>query len=344
VKKIKPGIIVTLVLAAVVIIIGVSIGRTILENRQPPAPAAPRGAGAQGQTGGAPPAQAGAQGPAQAGGGAQGQRQQAGAGTRAATAVRVTPVVRDTIENSIMVNGDVLAVNQVDIFPTVAGRVTETHFQIGDAVSQGTVVATVDPSRPGQVFSESPVIATISGTVVSAPVRRGDTVSTQTAVYVVGDLTNLVIETFVPERFSNAIRQGLPAQVFLAALPGESFAATVAEISPVLDPVSRTLRIRLRFTGRMDPRIKANMFASVSLVTHSRQNVPVIPRTAVINTYGSWIVFVVDEQNIASRREVLLGIENESFVEVIGGLEPGEMVVIAGQNFLTHGDLVRIVE
>jgi RND family efflux transporter MFP subunit len=250
----------------------------------------------------------------------------------------------DTIENSVMINGDILAVNQVSIFPTVAGKITRTFFQVGDMVRQGAVVAMVDASRPGQIYSESPVISTISGTILSAPALRGDTVSTQTAVVVLGDLSSLMVETFVPERFSNAAQRGLPAQVFLEAFPEISFQALVEEVSPVLDPASRTLRIRLRFSGAMDPRIKAGMFATVSLVTNIRRDVPVIPRGSVINTYGSWIVFTVNEQNIASRREIALGLENENLIEVLRGLEAGDMVVSAGQNFLTDGDLVRIVE
>jgi multidrug efflux pump subunit AcrA (membrane-fusion protein) len=277
------------------------------------------------------------EGPAGPGRGQAGQQ-------RTITTVRVTPVARDTIENSIRINGDVLAANQISIFPTVAGRVTETFFQVGDRVNQGTVVAMVDPSRPGQVYSESPVLSTISGTVLQSPVHRGDTVSAQTAVYVVGDLSSLMVETFVPERFSNAARRGLVADVFLEALPGEVFRAAVDVVSPVLDPASRTVRIRLRFSGNMDPRIKAGMFATVSLVTNTRRNVPVIPRGAVINTYGSWIVFTVNERNTASRREVTLGIENETFVEVLGGIEVGDRVVSAGQNFLSDGDPVRIVD
>ena len=116
------------------------------------------------------------------------------------------------------------------------------------------------------------------------------------------------------------------------------------ELSPVLDPASRTLRIRLRFSGRTDPRIKAGMFATVSLVTNTRRDVPVIPRGSVINTYGSWIVFKVNDRNIASRREISLGLENEEFIEVVSGLEEGELVVSQGQNFLSDGDLVRIVD
>ena len=274
-----------------------------------------------------------------------GQAPRAGGGNqRNASAVRVTPVVRDTIENSVVLNGDVLAVNQVSIFPTVAGKITKTNYQIGDRINRGAVVAVVDPSRPGQVYSESPVTSTIAGTVLQAPVRMGDTVSTQTAIYVVGDLSSLMVETFVPERFSSAAQRGLRAQVSLAAFPGETFEAAVQEVSPVLDPASRTVRIRLSFASPMDGRIKAGMYATVSLVTNSRRDVPVIPRAAVINTYGSWIVFTVDDRNIARRRVVTLGLENENYVEVLSGLEVGDKVVSAGQNFLSDGDSVRIVE
>jgi multidrug efflux pump subunit AcrA (membrane-fusion protein) len=86
------------------------------------------------------------------------------------------------------------------------------------------------------------------------------------------------------------------------------------------------------------------MFATLSLVTMTRANVPVIPRSSVINTYGSWIVFTVDENNIARRNELELGIENEELFEVLSGVSLGDKVVVQGQNFLSDGDPVRIVE
>ena len=321
-KKASTTIVTVFIVIVILVFVGM-IARTLLQRNE-----SSQGTAAAPQR----PAAAPAQQPGGQGGG------------RNATAVRVTPVVRATIENSIMINGDVLAVNQVSIFPTAAGRITATSFQVGDRIRQGEVVAMVDPSRPGQVYSESPVVSTISGTILSTPVHVGDTVTTQTAIVVLGDLSSLMVETFVPERFANAAQRGLSAQVLLEAFPGEIFVAAVDEVSPVLDPSSRTLRIRLRFLGSTDSRIKAGMFASVSLVTNTRRNVPVIPREAVINTYGSWIVFTVNDRNIASRREVFLGLENERFVEILSGLEAGEIIVNAGQNFLTDGDPVRIVE
>jgi multidrug efflux pump subunit AcrA (membrane-fusion protein) len=275
--------------------------------------------------------------------------QQAGSGgpqggsSRAATTVRVTEVKADTVEQSVIINGEILARNQITIYPTVGGRLTEVYRSIGDRVNRGDTIAMVDPSRPGEVYSRSPITSTVSGTVLQASYSIGDTVTTQTPVVIVGDLSALLVETNVAERFVGSIQQGLRAALWFEAFPGETFPAEVIEISPVLDPASRTMRLRLRFIDH-DTRIKAGMFATLSLVTNRKVDIPVIPRASVINTYGSWIVFIVDENNIAHRREITLGIENEEFVEILGGINMGDRVVSAGQNFLSDGDRVRIVE
>jgi multidrug efflux pump subunit AcrA (membrane-fusion protein) len=348
----KPKVI-TVIIVLFIILFAVLIGYTVLDRgadqsaaARPPTAARPvtpntRGTAAAGQSGSAQ--QGNQQTAGQAAGRSSGQSTPPGGGGRNAAVVQVTQVETGTIENSVVINGDVLARNQVSIFPTVGGRLATARIGIGDRVNRGDVVAMVDPSRPGEVYSHSPVIATISGTVLQSPYSIGDTVSTQSALFVVGDLSSLRVETFVPERFVSAIRQGLGATVRLEAIPDETFRAEVDEVSPVLDPASRTLRIRLRFE-RMDSRIKAGMFATISLVTQTRADVPVIPRSSVINTYGSWIVFTVDQDSVARRREVELGLENEALFEIISGIKLGDRVVSAGQNFLSDGDPVRIVE
>jgi len=277
------------------------------------------------------------------GGGGSGRGGSGGGASRNATTVRVSPVSTGNIEKSVIINGEILARNQVIIYPTIGGKLVETRLEIGDRVARGQVVAMVDPSRPGEVYSRSPVVSTVSGTILQAPFSIGDTLTTQSPVYTVGDLSSLLVETFVPERFVSSVKQGMRAQLRLEAIIGETFNAEVIEINPVIDPASRTLRIRLRFLTP-DSRIKAGMFATISLVTNSKVNIPVIQRTSVINTYGSWIVFTIDENNIARRREVTLGIDNEEFFEILSGLSLGENVVSAGQNFLSEGDLVRVLE
>jgi multidrug efflux pump subunit AcrA (membrane-fusion protein) len=323
-------------------------------------PESPRQAatGGQGAAGGQSPQGGSSQGGSSQGG--QGSQQNAsggggqgagsgGRGQRAGTAIRITQVTLGTVENSVILNGDVLSSSQVSIFPVMAGRLTELRIRAGDRINRGQVIAMIDPSRPGDSFFQSPVTSTVSGVAVSVPVNPGDTLQTNSVICVVGNLADLRIEAHVPERYSVNMRSGLPAQVSFEAMPGEVFPAEVDELSPVLDPASRTLRIRLRLlpgqNGRVDPRILAGMFATVSLVTNSRVDVPVIPRAALIKTYGTWIVFVVPPDSaVARRKEVTLGLESESMVEILTGLETGEQVVSEGQNFLTDGDPVRIVE
>ncbi|MDR1429714.1 MAG: efflux RND transporter periplasmic adaptor subunit [Spirochaetaceae bacterium] len=335
-KKYRP---VTLVIALLSVVIAVLIGVSLLGKKTSSVPSGEAGGAVQGRGGGA----------VQAGG----QERQAPQGMgipdgaarsgRNATVVRVTPVVLGLIENYVVINGDVLASSQVSVFPTVGGRLAELRLRIGDTVERGTVIAAVDPSRPGETYALSPVPSTVSGTIVQLPVNPGDTVTANTVIAVVGGLGDLVVETYVPERYAALMRRGLGAEVRFSGLGDEPFAARVDELSPVLDPESRTRRITLRF-ARQDSRIMPGMFATISLVTHARSSVPVIPRASVINSYGSWFVFVVDEASIARRREVVPGLENENYFEIVNGLEIGEQVVTAGQNFLSDNEPVRVVE
>ena len=266
------------------------------------------------------------------------QRQRA-----SATTVRITPVESGTIEKSVILNGEILARNQVTIFPTIGGRLAETNVSLGDRVNRGAIVAMIDPSRPGEIYSRSPVVSTVSGTVLNAPFSVGDTLTTQSGIFTVGDLSSLLVETFVPERFVASVTQGMRAVLWFEAIQGESFNAEVTEVNPVIDPVTRTLKIRLRFLTP-DTRIKPGMFATISLVTNRKIDIPIIQRTSLISTYGSWIVFIVDEENNARRREVTIGIDNEDYVEILSGVNLDEKVVSAGQNFLSDGDPVRIVD
>ncbi|MDR1215764.1 MAG: efflux RND transporter periplasmic adaptor subunit [Treponema sp.] len=315
---------VTLILVALTGIFVIGMAFLLIQRRQSSQPMPPRGATPPAQTEGTP-------------------RRGGTSAVANRTPVRVVSVIQGSVESSIVINGDVLAGKEVSIYPSVAGKLASTRLKPGEAVFRGQVLAMVNPSRPGEVYEQSPVVSTIDGTVLSVQANTGDTVTANTVVYVVGDISNIVVESFVPERFSASIHERLAADVSFEALRGESFTATVSEVSPVLDPSSRTMRIRLNFAQK-DARIKPGMFAQASLVTETRSGVLTIPRDSVINTYGSFIVFIVDEDSVAHQVEISIGLENEEKIEVISGLEEGDRVVFEGQNFLTDGDIVRIVD
>jgi RND family efflux transporter MFP subunit len=215
------------------------------------------------------------------------------------------------------------------------------------------LLAEIDPSRPGAVYSLSPVYAPVSGTVSSAPGTVGSTVSTATAIMTIASGGDIEIEALVPERETGQLRTGLRADVRLDAFPGETFAAYISGLSPVVDPVSRTKKATLRF-DRDDGRINAGMFARIKLNTRTWENVVAVNSAAVIDSRGVKAVYVVDDalpgetpvSGAARRvelREVSLGAAVDGLVEITGGLSAGETVVVQGQQFLSDGAAVRII-
>jgi RND family efflux transporter MFP subunit len=221
------------------------------------------------------------------------------------------------------------------------------RVSLGQTVQKGALKGEVDPSRPGSVYSLSPVYAPVSGMVVSNPVSVGSTVSTNTTLLTIAVAGTVEVEALIPEREVGQLRQGLKAELRLEAFPGEIFAAELSSLSPVVDPVSRTKKVTLRFINE-DWRINPGMFARIKLNTRTYQDVVAISQEAVVENRGASAVYVLNstalnETPSVSLREVSLGVSIDGEVEIKNGLAPGEKVVVQGQQFLTDGAPVRVI-
>ena len=257
--------------------------------------------------------------------------------------VRTEESLLRTLQAYIEVNADIVSSNQVAVIPDAAGRLVSMQVQLGSQVRQGQLIAQVDPSRPGSLYSLSPVPSPVSGMVVSNPVSVGSTVTTGTVLMTIAVGGSIEIKALIPEREVGQLDTGLSAEIRLEAFPGEVFAATVTQVSPVLDPVSRTKQITMQF-GQRDPRISSGMFARVKLNTRTYENVISIPEEALAENRGTTVVYVLPQgtQNV-EMREVSPGVNVDGEVEIKSGLEPGEAVVVQGQQFLTDKAAVRVV-
>jgi multidrug efflux pump subunit AcrA (membrane-fusion protein) len=268
-----------------------------------------------------------------------------GGGTqqRAAAANAITVSAKkmqpETIRQIVKLNGDVSSQSEVNIVPDTAGRITRILKSVGDTVRQGEIIAYIDPSRAGQSYEENAVTSPVSGTIVSLPVAAGSTVSSSTVIAAVGSLNNLKITIYVAEKYSAYLRRGLPAFVTFASAPGVEFSASVSSLSPVDNSKNRTIETTLSLSSS-DSRIKQGMFASVHLVIREEDRVLVIPRAAVKNYNGEPTVYFIDENNLARRVPVTLGLSNDSEVQVTDGLSLGDQVITAGA--ATDGSPVRI--
>jgi len=264
-------------------------------------------------------------------------------------AVNTTLAAQGPVQDFIALSGDVIASSMVDAHSEAAGRVDRVFVSIGQRVYRGQAIAVVDPSRPGMEFLPHTVTAPVSGTITALPVQVGMTISPALPLARIASGNTLEIRLFVAERFVSRVALNQISQITLAAWPGEVFQGRVAEISPMLDPISRTMEIRVRVDNPGD-RLRAGMFANVRLITEQRDNVVRIPAGAMITRFGNQYVYVVEpdpeslEHNIARRRPVTPGILVDGLQEIRSGLEPNEEVVARGQTLLDDGARVNIIE
>jgi multidrug efflux pump subunit AcrA (membrane-fusion protein) len=272
-----------------------------------------------------------------------------GRGEAAVFAVNTTTAVQGQISDYIELSGDLVPGSAVDAYSDAAGKITRVNVAAGSRVTRGQAIASVDPSKPGMTYVQHIVRSPISGTITSVPVEVGMTVSQAMPIARIAGGGGLEVELFVPERFISKVRKGLLSQIEFDAYPGELFRGSVGEVSPIVDVSSRTEKIKVN-VDNPGSRLKAGMFAKVKIVTESKSNIVKIPAGCVITREGKDVAFIVtpDPENpgtkIARQLDVTRGIEIDSIVEIVSGLEAGDEIVSKGMSLLGDGTRVNVVQ
>lgn len=260
-------------------------------------------------------------------------------GQPAAVTVSVKTLAPETIQKTVLLNGDVASKTQTSIYPDTSGKVSRLLKKVGDSVRRGEVIGYVDPSRPGSAYAVSPVTATVSGTVIQLPFNVGDTVNTSNALAVIGSLEDLELKVRVSEKYSSYLKTGLAAYVSLVSAPDTLLLAKVTSVSPVVNTSNRTQDVVLTLDEKYAG-IRPGMFAQVRLVVQEAQDTFVVPLDALRNYNDEAAVFVVTADNIAVRRIVQTGLANDNDIQITAGLMAGDQVIVAGS--VTDGLPVRI--
>ncbi len=263
-------------------------------------------------------------------------------------AVSTTIAVQGEIKDYLQLNGDIAARTTVDTFADTAGKIKNLFVKIGDTVRKDQIIAEIDPSRPGMTFAASPVKASISGTVTQVPVQIGATVAPNIPIAKISKMDELEVILYIAERFISKMSVGLPAVIKTEAFPGEIFTGSIREISPVVDKNSRTMEIKLNIDDNSS-RLKAGMFAEVKIITEEKEEIVKIPAEAIINRFGEYYVFVVNEdpdnsgKSIVEKRLVVPGLRIDNQLEIRSGLLDTDTIVIRGQTLLENGLFVKVV-
>ena len=246
----------------------------------------------------------------------------------------------EVLHDYINTNGDIEAVNSVDVYPDIGGKIVSTNVTLGSRVRRGDVIARVDPSEPGSSYTLSPVLAPINGSIIKTPLKVGTKVTTSSAVTTIGDIASLQITAKIPERYVASLRTGLKAEISLEAYPDAVFTATVTHVSPVLDVNARTKEIVLTFDEN-DARINAGMFGKVKLYTLDYEGAVALPSDAIVTKGDKPYLYVVKDDDTVEQREITIGKSVDGIVQILSGIEQGERVVVEGGQVLSNGAKVR---
>ena len=142
------------------------------------------------------------------------------------------------------------------------------------------------------------------------------------------DLSTVWVEGEVFEKDMAGLKAGAAAQVTISAYPGQTWTGRVSVVSDAVDPVTRTLNVRV-VLANPDLRLKPDMFASVRLLRSTSRGI-LIPAASVIREGATTYVFASMGNNRFERRDVALGRTEDESVEVTSGLVAGAVIVSEG--------------
>lgn len=264
-------------------------------------------------------------------------------------AVNTMTVTQGQIQDYLSLSGDIVSSSTVDVYSEAAGKVIQVYVSVGSQVRRDQAIAAVDPSRPGMNYEANIVRSPITGTVVTLPAQVGMTISQTVPLARIAGGNALEIKLYVAERFISKMAAGLSCEIELDAYPGETFRGRVTEVSPTVDPASRTMEIHVG-VDNSSSRLKAGMFAKVRIITEQKNNIVKIPASALIQRFGEDYVFVAepDLENLdgftARKKNVSPGILIDGILEVQQGLKPDEDIIVRGQSLLNDGAKINIVD
>jgi multidrug efflux pump subunit AcrA (membrane-fusion protein) len=264
--------------------------------------------------------------------------------TNQVTAERVTPVevgmpVASDVVERIYQSGAISARSEVTIYPKVSGKLARNLVEMNDDVSPAQVVALVDRDEVGYDYKQYEVRGNAKGTVAKVFLNPGAAVNPNTPLCQIVEIDFVKAIVPVPEGQIRFVSVGHSALVISPAYPDQKFPGKVTNISPLANPASRTIDVEI---GVANPRhlLKPGMFVQADLVLERRKAM-LIPFSAVTEREGRKVVFVVQDST-AVMKPVTTGIAMKDSIEITGGLQLGNRLVITGTELLNDRDKIRV--
>ncbi len=184
--------------------------------------------------------------------------------------------------------------------------------------------------QSGEVRKEMKLYATRSGTVIEKTVLKGMKIDQMKELYMIADLSKVWVIASVYEYELPFIRKGQEAEMTLSYDPGTVYKGKVTFIYPYLSKKTRTVEVRMEFDNP-GLKLKPDMYSDVVIKSSIGGTEKLVPSEAVLRTGSRNVVITSLDKGKFLPKEVTVGAEGEGFVQVLSGLEEGELIVTSGQ-------------
>jgi membrane fusion protein, multidrug efflux system len=185
------------------------------------------------------------------------------------------------------------------------------------------------------------VRAPFSGRVGLRRVSVGSLVAPGAVITTLDDTGTIKLDFTVPETAMAAMRPGLPIKATSVAYPDRIFTGKVASIDSRVDPSTRAVTVRALLPND-DGNLKPGMFLMVRLA-QAQADALVVPEESLLPEQGNVYVYVVNDGSV-TKRKIRTGQRKVGTIQVLEGLQSGELVVTEGTQKLREGASVRLVQ
>lgn len=183
------------------------------------------------------------------------------------------------------------------------------------------------------------LVSPVNGVVGDLLVDQKAAVSRDMPVMAVVDLTRFEVDAEIPESYADDLGLGMAAEIIVGA---DRFAGILVAVSPEI--VNNQVSSRIRFVGDMPGNLRQNQRLTTRILIEERPDVLTLQRGQFLESGAGRVAYVLDGEGLASRRAIMIGARSLSAVEIAGGLNEGDQVVISSIEQFLGADTVLITD
>lgn len=187
--------------------------------------------------------------------------------------------------------------------------------------------------------------APFDGVVGLRAVSLGQLVRPGDVIAQLDDVSVVKLDFTLPERFLAAVAPGMEISARTSAFPDTEFSGEIMQIDSRIDPATRAVTVRAEIDNE-DGRLRPGLLMTVEVRRDPRTR-PAVPDTAITRLRDQTFVFVIaqgERGHYASQREITVGARSNGYLEVLSGIEPGEVIVRQGVHRVRDGARIEVRE